>query len=187
VTVLVWPEISDSGAPAAVPVRRFRAQIDLLADMEIQVVSLARAAEAPRAGVALTLDRGHRATYTIAYPILAQRGLTATVYVATGSVSSGRRTESGGAGMTWSMLRELSEAGWTVGSHGVSHRCLVELPDQELERELAESRTVLAESLGRSCRHFCAPGGAMDRRVLDPRSRPGGRLRHGRPQPASAA
>jgi peptidoglycan/xylan/chitin deacetylase (PgdA/CDA1 family) len=135
--------------------------------MEIQVVSLAQAAEAPPSGAALTLDGGHRETYTTVYPILAHRGLTATVYVATGFVSSGRRTGSGGAGMTWSMLRELSEAGWTVGSHGVFHRGLVGLPDQELERELVESRTALADSLGRPCRHFSAPGGAMDRRVLD--------------------
>jgi peptidoglycan/xylan/chitin deacetylase (PgdA/CDA1 family) len=167
VTVLAWHTISDAEAPTAVPSRRFDAQLDLLADMGLRVVSLAEAARDSGTGVALTFDDGHLDTYTTAYPLLSRRGLTATVYVATGYVSTERWFEASGRAVTWAMLRELADAGWTIGSHSVSHRRLVELGEKELTRELADSRAALEDGLGLGCRHFCAPYGAMDQRVLD--------------------
>ena len=117
--------------------------------------------------LALTFDDGHLETYTEAYPLLARRDLTATVYVVTGLVSTSAWFEPGGRPMNWSMIRELHAAGWTIGSHTVRHPRLTEVGDELLCQELYASRAALEDALGSPCRHFCAPYGAMDQRVLD--------------------
>lgn len=166
-TVLAWHEIAERSTSTAVTPRRFAAQIDLLADMGLQFVSLADAAARTRRAVALTFDDGHLETYTEAYPLLARRDLTATVYVVTGLVSTSAWFEPGGRSMNWSMIRELHAAGWTIGSHTVRHSRLTEVGDELLRQELSASRAALEDALGSPCRHFCAPYGAMDQRVLD--------------------
>ena len=165
VSILAWHEISDRPSPTAVPPRRFAAQVDLLRDMGLAPVPLEEGASAGGRGVALTFDDGHLETYTRAYPILAGRGLTATVYVATGFVSTAGWFEPGGRPMTWAMVRELHRSGWTIGSHTVRHGRLTGLDDAGLERELTASRAALEDALGSPCRHFCAPYGDMDDRV----------------------
>ena len=67
--------------------------------------------------------------------------------------------------MNWDALRELVERGVEVGSHTVSHPHLVELADEELERELVDSRRQLEDELGRPCRYFSYPYGEQDARV----------------------
>lgn len=166
-SVLAWHEIAERPTSTAVTPRRFAAQIDLLADMGLPVVGLAESMTRSGRGVALTFDDGHLETYTEAYPLLARRGLTATVYVVTGLVATSAWFEPGGRPMNWSMIRELHAAGWTIGSHTVSHPRLTEAGDETLRQELAASRAALEDALGSPCRHFCAPYGAMDQRVLD--------------------
>lgn len=166
-TVLAYHEISGRRTPTSVSPRRFAAQMDLMGDLGLAVVPLADAAARGRHGVALTFDDGHLETYSEAFPVLAQRGLVATVYVASGFVSSQNWFEPGGRPMTWGMIRELSDAGWTIGSHTIRHTLLTGVDDRTLAHELNGSRAVLEDALGTPCRHFCAPYGAMDQRVLD--------------------
>lgn len=64
--------------------------------------------------------------------------------------------------MTWEMLRELSDAGVTVGSHTRTHSLL---PLETWNRALEETRGARAElqhRLGRRIDHFAYPGGAFD-------------------------
>ena len=62
-------------------------------------------------------------------------------------------------------MRELAEAGFEVGSHAVSHRLLTGLADEEVRRELAESKDQLEQWAGRRVEHFSCPGGRWDARV----------------------
>ncbi len=168
VTVLAYHEIAARATPTAVSPRRFEAQVQLLQDMGRLLRGLQEAvAGQQRRTVAITFDDGHLETYTRAYPILSSRGIPATVYVATGFVSTQNWFEPGGRPMTWAMIRELAEAGWTVGSHSVSHARLTQLADRELREELVVSRRTLEDAMGQPCRHFCAPYGDMDQRVLE--------------------
>lgn len=56
-------------------------------------------------------------------------------------------------------LRALLGAGWTIGSHGVTHRPFDSIDDQEARREAAPSREVL-RALGAAVRTFALPDGA---------------------------
>ena len=59
-------------------------------------------------------------------------------------------------------LRSLSQRGWSVGSHTVSHPILVGLAKESQERELKASREQLSELLGFSPTTFAYPDGVWD-------------------------
>jgi peptidoglycan/xylan/chitin deacetylase (PgdA/CDA1 family) len=67
--------------------------------------------------------------------------------------------------MDWDALRALIERGVEVGSHTVTHARLSRIADDELERELAESRLRLEDELRRPCRFLAYPYGDTDDRV----------------------
>jgi peptidoglycan/xylan/chitin deacetylase (PgdA/CDA1 family) len=67
--------------------------------------------------------------------------------------------------MRWDELRAHAERGVAIGSHGVSHAHLTRLGDEELRRELNESRQQLEDELGRPCRELAYPYGEHDERV----------------------
>lgn len=69
------------------------------------------------------------------------------------------------ATMTWNELREHAERGVAVDSHGVSHAHLTTLSDDELRRELGDSKQELEDELGQPCRELAYPYGEHDERV----------------------
>jgi peptidoglycan/xylan/chitin deacetylase (PgdA/CDA1 family) len=62
-------------------------------------------------------------------------------------------------------LLRLQAAGHTIGSHGLTHRDLTALDDEQLEDELSRSRAMLEAMLGSPVTAFAYPFGACDRRV----------------------
>ena len=66
---------------------------------------------------------------------------------------------------SWERLCELAERGVEIGSHTCSHPHLPRLGDDELDRELRESRTRLEDELRRRCRFLAYPFGDEDGRV----------------------
>jgi peptidoglycan/xylan/chitin deacetylase (PgdA/CDA1 family) len=69
------------------------------------------------------------------------------------------------ATMTWDELRGHAERGVAVDSHGVTHPHLTTLSDDELRRELADSKQEIEDELGRPCRELAYPYGEHDERV----------------------
>lgn len=68
--------------------------------------------------------------------------------------------------MTWEELRAVAERpGVEIGAHTLSHPHLTRLSDEELRRELAESKSRLEAELGRECRFLAYPYGEEDARV----------------------
>ena len=112
--------------------------------------------------VAITFDDGYGCLVDEALPILADLGLTATVYLNTGWMADWERRPSdpmlghypGEQFMRWSDVERLAKAGWTIGSHGVEHLDLTLTPTAVTDRELVESRQTIEARLGLPCRHF---------------------------------
>jgi len=67
--------------------------------------------------------------------------------------------------MSWDALREVTAHGVEVGSHTVSHAHLPALGEEELRRELRESRERIEDQLRRPCRLLAYPYGQHDVRV----------------------
>jgi peptidoglycan/xylan/chitin deacetylase (PgdA/CDA1 family) len=68
--------------------------------------------------------------------------------------------------MSWSDIACLDKNLISIGSHTLSHPILSTLKDDELEFEIAESRTQLQARLGTEVPHFCYPNGSHNPAVV---------------------
>lgn len=64
--------------------------------------------------------------------------------------------------MSWEMLRELSDAGVTIGSHTRTHTLLTLESWNRVLEETRGARAELQRRLGKRIDHFAYPGGAFD-------------------------
>jgi peptidoglycan/xylan/chitin deacetylase (PgdA/CDA1 family) len=154
----------------------FRRQVDAMLAAGWSVHPLAAVANwiredvgFPSCPASITFDDAYESVFTEAFPILEKAGLKATVFPVTGFFGETNRWAPLGQGplriMTSAQLKELSEAGWEIGSHTHSHRSLPALSDGELRSELLTSRSVLENLIGRAVRVMAYPYGHHDRRA----------------------
>jgi peptidoglycan/xylan/chitin deacetylase (PgdA/CDA1 family) len=68
--------------------------------------------------------------------------------------------------LNWSQVLEMSEGGLEIGSHTVTHPFLANLTIDEITCELAESKRVLEEKLGKEIKSIAYPFGNYDHRVM---------------------
>lgn len=172
IPILYYHEVGAERSKHVVTPADFEAQLDLLSGEGFEPLSLddlaaiyTRARRAPARGVVLTFDDGRAGVRDHAAPALARRGWPAALYLVTGWLDGGTIPEierySGFVG--WRDLPELAAAGFTLGSHTVSHRALKRLPPEEIEAEVAGSRRRLEDALGRAVDHFSFPYGRRSR------------------------
>jgi len=69
------------------------------------------------------------------------------------------------AHLDWNQAAELVQAGWEIGSHGMTHRDLTRLSDSDLETELALSKAIIERRLGVQVKLISYPFGNVDQRV----------------------
>ncbi len=121
---------------------------------------LKRRATLPDRTVAITVDDAYLSVYEEAWPRLKAAGFPFTVFVATDEVDSG-----GPDFMTWAQLREMAEAGVTIGSHSASHGHLVGLPEDQVSQDLAQANQRFQDELGKVPELFAYPYGEYDWRL----------------------
>jgi peptidoglycan/xylan/chitin deacetylase (PgdA/CDA1 family) len=68
--------------------------------------------------------------------------------------------------LTWEMLFEMREAGFTIGSHTKTHPILTRLGPAEVALEASGSRRALERILGARVEHFAYPDGQFDPAVV---------------------
>src|ERR1700677_3746361 len=103
-------------------------------------------------GIVITFDDGCETDLTVAAPILRQMNFGATFYITLGFL--GRPGY-----LVPRQVRELSDAGFDIGCHSMTHPYLSDLADSDLDREIAEAKSKLEEIIGRPVHHFSCPGG----------------------------
>jgi peptidoglycan/xylan/chitin deacetylase (PgdA/CDA1 family) len=147
VVVLLYHRVRDDRRdPLTVGLEQFDAQMAWLARhcplVDIRDVVAGRIPrDTRRPAVAVTLDDGSLDHHEHAFPILLRHRIPAGFFVPTGAI--------GGQGsMSWDHLREMRAAGFTVGSHSVTHLDCARAEPSRVRAELRESRDALAEQLG---------------------------------------
>lgn len=117
----------------------------------------------PPKAVAITFDDGYLEHYQNAFPLLKKYGVKATFFIPTSWVGTSTR----GDMMSWAQIKEMSDAGMVIGSHAMTHPNLQSLSDEDLKKELEESKRIIKEKTGKLCDLLAYPGGNHDERVIE--------------------
>ena len=120
--------------------------------------------------VVITFDDGYRNALDTGVNNLARYNFPATFFLTTEFLHSDKDRPEKRAGegeyATWEQVRTvISDSLFTIGSHGVSHRRLTELSQEERMNELSVSKSILEEKVTRSIDFFSFPHGAWDREI----------------------
>ncbi len=143
----------------------FKAQLDCLTELSrsdlIRVTDI-RCGIHDHRGVAITFDDGYRDNLLIAAPMLIEREMPFTVFVAPGLALSGDERY-----LTPPLIKELAALpGCTIGAHGYTHRALTTLGKHALDEELRSSRAWLEDITGKPVVTMSYPHGAVCDRVV---------------------
>ncbi len=171
--VLTYHAVGTGPAPLFVEPELLREQLDAVVASGARSLTVSELAgvlgggAVPEHAVALTFDDGAASVASVAAPLLAERGLRATVFCVAGSLGGsndwGGRHQAGARFplVTASELGELARAGIEIGSHGVEHLSLRSATDDVARREIVESKERLEQALGVPVRSFAYPYGVV--------------------------
>lgn len=172
-----WPKLGSLVAGQYVGPRLFESELNFLGNRGWSVVSLTELVShdgrhTDQDQYCVTFDDGYLSVYEHACPVLHQRGASATIYVVAdciGGVNDWDRK----AGdqeekmMTAGQVREVAENGFEIGSHTLTHAHLTGLDEDQLTRELVDSKHKLEDIIGKEVTSFSYPYGDYDERVLE--------------------
>ena len=127
----------------------------------------------PRGMTAMSFDDGMSSLYDHAWPALTRYGIPATIFlVAQTLTAEGKKVDwvdhpppGGLATLSREQILEMQESGVAFGSHSLSHRDLVDLGDEECRQDLARSKEILEDVLGKRVTMLAYPRGLHDERV----------------------
>lgn len=158
-------------APFAVSRELFSRQLDLLLARGYQTLTLSEmcnqwdgdAGQQRGKSVALTFDDCPAALLDFAVPELVRRGMTATFFAVAGRLGGVNDWDAGSAPslplMSPAALRNLADAGFEIGSHGLNHLHLRECSSETAAYEMRESRRRLQECVEQPVDFFAYPFG----------------------------
>ena len=109
--------------------------------------------------VSLTFDDAYVDFYTNVFPILKKYNLKANLYV----IVNAR----GGKYLDDNQIKEISSSGLvSVGSHTLNHLSLKSLSDEEINKELKDSKKELESLINKEVKTICYPSGSYDSNVM---------------------
>ncbi len=161
-TVFAYHRIGqDDPAGVGITTERFEEHIEELKKRRYSVLPLEEVVERLRDGtslpdrtVAITIDDAYRSVYEIAWPKLRAAGLPFTVFVSTDPIDTGNANY-----MTWDQLREMKQAGVTIGAKSRGHAHLVERLRRDARASVVYGHGRLNAELGEAPRLFAYPHG----------------------------
>ncbi len=160
--VLMYHRFGEGKYPSTnITIEQFEAHIKELKSGAYTVLPVPRIIEALRRGtplpdrtVGLTVDDAYLSVYTEAWPRLKAAGFPFTLFVATDPLDRKQPDF-----MTWDNLRELAEAGVTIGHQSASHLHMAKSSAERNSRDIARADARFRENLGMRPKVFAYPYG----------------------------
>ena len=114
----------------------------------------------PSKTIAITFDDGYKDNYIYAFPILKKYHLPATVFIITDEVGRADR-------LSWDQIKAMQDSGIiTFGSHTLGPEPLINIKsEQDLKKQIFDSKKILEEKLGRPISAFSYPEGRFNNRI----------------------
>lgn len=116
----------------------------------------------PRKTAVVTFDDGWLDNHTYALPILKALSIPATFFCTTSHI---HKNVADPKKMNMAQLRELLDAGMTIGGHTRNHPTLTKLSPEQARTEIAGSKDDLEQALNIEVRFLAYPGGSFNRDV----------------------
>ena len=159
-----------------VTIDMFDSHMKTIVDRGYSTVSLNDLNKKPKT-IVITFDDGYENFYTQAYPILMKYGLTATNFLITNFIGDDVRYLNTWeknieektfivGHLLWSEIQEMKLNGFRFESHTKSHRYLKTLNDDELVKEISESKAIIEEKLNDTVYYFSAPKGEYTENIM---------------------
>ena len=125
----------------------------------------------PENPICITFDDGFESVLTHALPVLNQYQMPATLFAVSDLIGKTniwmhKRAFPRRNILTWPQLRELDDAGVTIGSHTRTHVRLTEIPKSSMIDEISNSKKQLEDALGKSVDYFAYPYGLYDQEAI---------------------
>jgi peptidoglycan/xylan/chitin deacetylase (PgdA/CDA1 family) len=153
VPIITYHHFSEKCTNAlCMPVEEFARQMAMLAEEGYRTVTMKEVLRfvnyqqpLPRKTVAITIDDGYRSVYELVYPILKRYNFKATLFIYTDFIDNSPNA------LSWEQLRELTEAGFEVEAHTITHADLTLKRKGESQAEYLKRirRELLAYPYGR--------------------------------------
>lgn len=125
------------------------------------LLHLTQGALLPDKPVLLTFDDGYRDNYTNAFPLLKERGMTATFFIVTDFIDAGLPDY-----LSWDMVREMHAGGMSIQSHGRNHASLKGRDEDYLIWQALGSLETIEYELGVRPRFISYPAGQYDENTI---------------------
>ena len=163
IVVLNYHKVDDMDISLSIPPREFDAQMKYLKDNDYHTITpdelyaaLDGEGELPENPVLITFDDGYADNYENAYPILKKYDFKATMFVISDFVGNKAHY------ITWDEAREMSKNGITIESHTVDHRSMTDLTNEQLKKELVDSKKKIEEEMGEPVDFIAYPTGTYN-------------------------
>ncbi|RMA93075.1 polysaccharide deacetylase [Hydrogenothermus marinus] len=119
-----------------------------------------------------TFDDAYKDFIENAYPLLEKYGYKGYVFVPAKLVGKYNEWDYEKLNvkkeiMDWEDLRFLVSKGYKIGSHTLTHPDLTKLSDEELKKEIFDSKKILEDKLGVEIDTFCYPYGYYNDKVTE--------------------
>ncbi len=154
-------DVPISARPYCLSRKRFIEQLDFLFNRGYKGIAISEVyGFKGNPVVGITFDDGLESDYFITFPELNKRMLIATFYIVTDYV--GKRGY-----MNWEQIKELKRSGMEIGSHSMTHPCLLDLDRNTLLQELTYSKEEIEDRLGEHVESFGVPYGFVNQKVVE--------------------
>lgn len=119
----------------------------------------------------LCFDDGYECIYTDAFPILEQYDFKALIFIPSGYIGKNNDWDHHLLGrhfkhLELNQIKELQKAGWTIGSHTVTHQSMTDVNSHDAKTELLESKHHLEDMFHVDVNWVSFPFGRYNRNAL---------------------
>ncbi len=170
-SILTFHSLDDQSSVISFSPELFRHGMTNLYENGYRTVSLLDAVDCLRArkpfpdrSFIITFDDGYRTIYDVAFPVLQDYGLSATLFLTLGERERwkpGERLPSldGRTMLNWSEIGEMKRWGIELGAHTLTHPDLTHIPRERMEAEIGESKKIIEDTLAAPVSCFAYPYG----------------------------
>ena len=110
--------------------------------------------------ICITFDDGNESDLSFALPILLEKKLKAHFFIVTDWIDRPGYLSAG-------QIRDLNQAGMSIGSHSKTHKKLGSLSEPEQMNELKDSKSILEEIIQKEVSSLSFPFGSFNSRSID--------------------